>query len=483
MAGPPHRSGVSRSLLLRPDKPPRGASGHQLRQSTRARGRPRHRVYSGSGKYWYDLQANITRRAKDQAERLHKEEVWAEIARRLESQAKSRGSFAGVHVCPEETADIPDNDEARLVILHPRLTHRREGTDSTAREFALKAAEHRGSASRTNRTMVVFLAADAARMEELDSAVRDFLGWSDVLDKQYEFDLTQNQKNQAAEKRRQAGETSDARLLGTYQWALIPRGQPVTIGATKVEGQAASLAERVSRRLGNDGELSTQQAGAAIRFQLDQHAATLWKDGHVSVGDLWKTYAQYPYMPRLTSRAVLDAGLKQAPMLWEQEGFALADGYDKDAERYRGLVLPSDEEQTTDITDETLIVRPEVATEQRKQEQKSAEEDDGSEQDDGSTDDDDEEKEDGTGKKSDPGPPKKTRFFGTKQLSGERYAMDFKSVADEILSHLAATPGANVTITLDIEAVAEDGFSETTVRTISENANTLKFEQSGFEEE
>ena len=38
--------------------------------------------YTGSGKYWYDLQPNITRAAKDQAERLHKEDVWAEIVRR-----------------------------------------------------------------------------------------------------------------------------------------------------------------------------------------------------------------------------------------------------------------------------------------------------------------------------------------------------------------------------------------------------------------
>jgi predicted AAA+ superfamily ATPase len=39
--------------------------------------------YSAGGRYWYDLQANISRRAKDQAERLHVEEVYAEIARRL----------------------------------------------------------------------------------------------------------------------------------------------------------------------------------------------------------------------------------------------------------------------------------------------------------------------------------------------------------------------------------------------------------------
>ena len=60
--------------------------------------------------------------------------------------------------------------------------------------------------------------------------------------------------------------------------------------------------------------------------------------------------------------------------------------------------------------------------------------------------------------------------------------MDFKSVADEILQHLAAS-GANVTITLDIEATVSDGFEEGTVRTVAENANTLKFDQSGFEDE
>lgn len=146
-------------------------------------------------------------------------------------------------------------------------------------------------------------------------------------------------------------------------------------------------------------------------------------------------------------------------------------------------MLPSDEEQTTDITDGTLIVRPEVATEQRKREQKEDDESAGTDDGGGGEHDDDDDGSITPPKPDDVGPAKKTRFFGTKQLSGERYAMDFKSVADEILSHLAATPGAKVTITLDIEAVVEDGFAENTVRTVSENANTLKFEQSGFEEE
>ena len=87
-------------------------------------------TYSGSGKYWYDLQANITRTARDQAERLHKEDVWAEIVRRLLNQGAIRGDFAGVHVCPESNADIPDVDEARLVILHPKYAHKKGSTTS-----------------------------------------------------------------------------------------------------------------------------------------------------------------------------------------------------------------------------------------------------------------------------------------------------------------------------------------------------------------
>ena len=37
-------------------------------------------------------------------------------------------------------------------------------------------------------------------------------------------------------------------------------------------------------------------------------------------------------------------------------------------------------------------------------------------------------------------------------------------------------------VRLEIEAVDETGFDEQQIRTVSENARTLKFEQSGFEE-
>lgn len=435
--------------------------------------------YSAGGRYWYDLQANISRRAKDQAERLPVQEVYAEIAQRLAGQAKTRGDFAGVHVCPDDAADIPDMDEARLVILHPRLTHKRGLSDSDAIAFAKSATEHRGAANRTYRNMLVYLAGDSDRVEELERSVREYLGWSDILAKGDDLDLTTSQGNQATERRAKAGETADARLLGAYQWALVPTGQPIELQATKVEGQATSLAERVSRRLGNDGALTIEHAATAIRHQLNTAAAKLWADGHVTVGALWRLYAEYPYMPRLRDRAVLDAGLTGPQLLWEQEGFALADGYDATTGKYRALVLPTDD-VTVAVTDATIIVQPERATAQRASEAPTAEAPVGP----GDAADPASDADPGSGSESDggPEPPGRTRFFGSKRLQADRYASDFKKLADEILGPLGATPGVTLNVTIEVEATAPTGFDDAKVRTVSENAATLKFEQSGFEE-
>ncbi|BBY07103.1 DUF499 domain-containing protein [Mycobacterium noviomagense] len=428
--------------------------------------------YSGSGKYWYDLQANITRTAKDQAERLHKEDVWAEIVRRLQSQARTRGDFAGVHVCPETNADIPDTDEARLVILHPKVAHKR-GTESAAKDFAKNATEHRGSANRTNRNMVVYLAADEARLEELESAARDYLGWNHVLINEADLDLTTNQKNQATQRRGQADQTVTSRLLQTFTWALVPAqpdpGAPFVIRETKIEGQSESLAERVSRRLGSDGDLSTRQAAATIRLAINK-VPQIWKDGHVSLGSLWALYCQYPYMPRLRDRRVLDEGIVDMPMLWQTDAFALATCFDEAAGRYISLWTPDDKGAAPPATDSLLIVHPEIAVKQREAEAPAPE----------------------APKEHEPGPiptprpdiafpPAKTRFYGVKTLSPDKIALDFKNIAEEVIAHLR-DEGTDLVVKIEIEATAAVGFEESKIRTVSENAKTLKFDQSGFEE-
>jgi hypothetical protein len=76
-----------------------------------------------------------------------------------------------------------------------------------------------------------------------------------------------------------------------------------------------------------------------------------------------------------------------------------------------------------------------------------------------------------------------TRFFGTATLNPDFYARDFGRITSEVIQHLAAVDGVELEVRLEITAVAKDGFDEAKVRTVSENAQTLKFDQSGFESE
>ena len=75
----------------------------------------------------------------------------------------------------------------------------------------------------------------------------------------------------------------------------------------------------------------------------------------------------------------------------------------------------------------------------------------------------------------------KTRYFGARTLDAERCAPDFGKVNTEVLQHLAAQAGLELHVRIDIEAHAREGFDDSRIRTVSENALTLKFDQSSFE--
>ena len=78
--------------------------------------------------------------------------------------------------------------------------------------------------------------------------------------------------------------------------------------------------------------------------------------------------------------------------------------------------------------------------------------------------------------------PKPKRFHGTVQLDAQRVGRDAGTIAQEVISHLAGIIGADVKVTLEIDAVIPSGASEQVVRTVTENARTLKFTSHGFEE-
>ena len=457
-------------------------------------------LYADTSRYWFNTQASVQRTATDFADRLldRPEEVWQEIVRRLRaSEARHRGGFAAVHVAPEDSADIPDEDVARLVVLHPRYDHIKVGEDSAAKDFCVQALEKRGSAPRHRRNMLVFLAPDTKRLEELMEATRHFLAWNDVAGRAEELDLSAQQTKQAQARREQADQAVTSRIGQTYVHVLIPEqpvpSQPITWTVEKADGSEPQLAVRVTDRLRRSGALTDVTSPRTIRLDLDQRLAKAWEAGHISVGTLWDYYAQYPYLTRMRDRAVLDAGIADVVSLitWREEGFALADGFDSSTGRYSGLVLPGGDAHGVAITDATLIVRPDIAEAQAVAERPAV--------DPGSTlvsEADDVPAPLGgevcasCGLPTHVGPcsteqavAKHTRYFGAYAVDSSRYARDFTRLSQEVLQHLAAVDDVDITITVEVEARSADGFADDKIRVISENARTLKFTQSTFEVE
>ena len=83
---------------------------------------------------------------------------------------------------------------------------------------------------------------------------------------------------------------------------------------------------------------------------------------------------------------------------------------------------------------------------------------------------------------STPAPAKKRRFFLSAALDTTRINRDVQNYVEEIIRHLTSEDGTSVTISLEVEAESDNGFSPQTIRTVSENARTLGAKDAGFEE-
>jgi hypothetical protein len=349
--------------------------------------------------------------------------------------------------------------------------------------------------------MVVFLAADAKRMEELSEAVRDYLAWDNIAGRTEDLDLTAQQAAQSRARRDAADKTVALRIADTYHWLLVPvqpqSDRPVTWDVVRADGAKERLAERASDKLCQADMLRIVHGARSIRYDLNNRLLSVWQHGHIRVGELWGYYCRHPYLPRMSERRVLDDGILgvASELTWDTEAFAIATGYDEQDGRFLGLAIPH-QDTIGQVTDQTLLVRPDLALAQREHElaeRGSAQRPSGGEAESlrgedgigaiaGGT---------GTppgltgqpGATERPTGPKNTRFFGVARISPDRYARDLTRLSQEIIQHLAAPDGVDLEIRVEISARKPDGYPDDKVRNVTENARTLKFETYGFEDQ
>lgn len=442
-------------------------------------------LYPDGTHYWYSTQPTVTKLADDRAEQLKREpdKVTAEIERRLRQALDQRGDFTRIHLVPQTGADVPDDLDTRLVVLGSNQPYSK-GEGSEAELTAKAILESRGTVPRIYRNTLVFMAADKTRLQDLDEAVRKYLAWQSILNEQNNLNLNPFQVSQADTQKRTAESAMTARLPETWQWLLVPvqhKPQDALTWEVIRVTSSDSLAIRASKKLRSDMLLLSSYAPTVLKLELDR--VPLWRGDHVPVRQLVEDFARYLYLPRLREPSVLlqtiTTGL--GLLTWAQESFGIAESFDEENGRYKGLqggvVLT-----LTDPYSPELLVKPDVTFRQLEADLKRRTEEKSNENSEPATDSrqvplqTNETQQPGTQTAASP-----KRFHGTVTLDTTRVGRDAGKIAEEVISHLAGIVGSKVTITLEIEAEMPGGVPENIVRTVTENSRTLRFTSQGFE--
>lgn len=442
-------------------------------------------LYQDGTRFWYSTQATVTKLAEDRAEQLKREpdKVAKELEARIKEDLNRRGDFSRVHPMPPSGVDVPDDLDARLVVLATDYPYSKDPGGSPAETAAKAILESRGNTPRLYRNTLIFLAVDKVRLQDLDEAVRKFVAWKSIVEQAKDLNLDPHQLGQAETQKKAADGAVTARLPETYQWLLVPvQGKPTdAVGwqAIRLSGSDA-LAVRASKKLRNDELLVTSLGSTILRKHLDD---VLWRGGnHVAIRQLVDDFGRYLYLPRLAGPEVLINAMRDgvALLTWQNDTFAYAESFDEVADRYRGLRAGQQVVVTAESS--ALLVSPAVARKQFEAERAVAEAGAGTGATAGGS---------GGATQGDTTPGGKTsvaavsprRFHGTVLLDAARVGRDASRIADEVIAHLSGLVGADVKVTLEIEAKLPGGASEQVVRTVTENSRTLKFDSHGFETE
>ncbi|MGH3088577.1 MAG: DUF499 domain-containing protein [Rubrobacteraceae bacterium] len=438
-------------------------------------------LYSDGTRHWYDTRPNVNRTAADRAQQQKREDVLDEITARLRKAAKGTGDFARVHVAPAGSGEVSDEPQARLVVLGPENVYRSGDPETPAREAARKFLDTRGASPRQYRNTLAFLAPDRDRTEALEGTTRRFLAWKSIVRDEEQLNLDGHGRRQARENLDKFDEAVDLQLEEAYQWLLYPGEEPDDGGKMKLEWSViktqagGGIVDRASRAIHHNGALITSWAPRMLKNELDTY---LWRgEESIRLIQVRDDLAKYLYLPRIKDEEVLRDTVREGAS--GGEFFAYAQSVTPSG-RYEGLAFGGD--FTVYVDQSSLIVHPDAARRQIEAEKPKTEYEPGG--DDGDAISDGPDGEENNGRPSlpvSPTPALPSWFYGAVEIDPSRLGGKAGEVGAEVVQHFASIMGANAKVTIEIQAEVPEGIPEKTERDVSENCNTLKFRDYGFE--
>lgn len=424
-------------------------------------------------RFWFDTRPTLRKTVTDRASTIPTSTVDEEVSNRLQRMKRGDSRFAAIHITPSSSYDVPDEQSVRLVILGIDSPRTSVEADSKAIKAATEFLNNRGNSPRIYKNTLAFVAPSGEGISSLRSAVRMYLAWKSIQNEADQLNLDKSQIRDTENAIRSTDQTVDLRIKDTYCWLLVPRIDrdnlsKIVWDEEKISAGIKTIPEKAQEKMFQQEMMIDEPWSPAI-LKMTMDSYSLWKEeDYVSIKDLWGYLTTYCYLPRLLKEDVLLSAIERG--VTDGDYFTYADGYD--GKKYLGLKY-----KEHPIADRMngLIVKLEPALKQIAEEKvapgpinppqpvNSGEEDYPK-----------------PPVVNEPKPPvtpvrpKHKHFAVSIKLDNTRVVNNVSKIYDEIISQITNLDGADVEITLNIEAEVEDGFDESTERTLTENCRTLK---------
>lgn len=439
-------------------------------------------------RFWYDTRPTLRKTVEERATQILLADVDFEIENRLR-KLKKVDPFSGIHICPSSSLDILDEQTVRLVVFAPEFSFK-SNTDCKAMEAAEDILNNRGTSPRTYRNTLLFIAPDQSLLSGLRDGVRTYLAWKSVKEDSIDLNLDASQNRETDNNLQRSNQTVDARIKETYCWLLVPYiDRDVDLRTViwdnfRISGGNDDIIKKAASQVLQREAVIDKWAPALLLLELDN---LLWKDqDSISIKKLWDFLCTYCYLPRIKNYEVLEDTIIRG--VDSSDFFAYA--ADVSDNRFIDLKYNT---SLRYIDKSGYIVKTDVARKQILDDQAKAHQDvkptsdptvidstdtpvtisgdNGTSSNSGSTD---------TQPTNEPSNTQHN-FFMSANIDNTRIIRDVQKYVEEIISHLIDANGSSVEITLEVKATSENGFTQPTVRAVSENCRTLKIDNFGFD--
>lgn len=447
-------------------------------------------LYEEAGRYWFSTQPTLNRLADDRAKALldQPHEVDAEIVRMLVEEAGAKGGFHRVFAAPDDPASVDEAQALSLVILGPATPHAGKGATKSAASEAIAEGLARCRASqRRFRNALIFVAPDEANLATAREVVAKALAWRSIVkDDRLRKQMTTAQITDAEDKAKTHRDGARQAVRSAWSHVFYPvrsetPGKPFDLEHGLISSRDRAAIPGVVYEKAKAEGIALERLGPE---RLWLALKPIWPEDrpHLALSEVADWFAAYVYLPKLRDRVVLEAAVRDAVAKLDPE-IGYADGLDEATGQYRNLVWARNPPELPQAG--AVLVRAAEALAQLAADRKPAAPADPLPSD-------PDKMEPGTKLNGKAGqdrgannaPSKPCRFYGSVEIDMVRPVKSFDAILNAVVMELQRTRGAKVKLTLEIEGEAPDGFAESEVSVVRDNARQLRFkpESTGFEE-